>query len=148
MVEATELEAVVDSLTQSFLTRHPREAAKRLQMMSDQDAADVLKDYPIDVSAPVIESLSPQAVGAVMPRLSSEIARQIIEYIDPGNGAPRPEQNGGRGQGEAPFEPERSYGAGTAGADRISRGQRRQPHGYENLRFSRRLTRWKRRWLN
>ena len=87
MAEPTELEAVVDSLTKSFLANHPREAAKRLQMMADRDAADVLKDYPIEVSAPVIESLNPQAVGAVMSLLPSEIARRIIEYVDPGNGA-------------------------------------------------------------
>ena len=87
MAEATKLEAVVDSLTQSFLAHHPQEAAKRLQMMSDREAADVLKEYPVEVSAPVVESLSPQAVGAVMSLLPSDVARQIIEHIDPGNAA-------------------------------------------------------------
>ena len=87
MVEPTELEAVVDTLTQSFLVNHPREAAKRLQMMPDQDAADLLKGYSIEVSAPVIESLDPQSIGGVLSLLPPEIARRTIEFVDPGNGA-------------------------------------------------------------
>lgn len=82
-----DLAPVVEALNRRFLLDYPRRAAHWFENTPARSACNILKDYPLEVSLPVWESLAPGAGEALLALLPDDDARALLRALDPGRAA-------------------------------------------------------------
>jgi magnesium transporter len=82
MAEQLQVDTIVDSLSRALLQEHPREAARRLEIMSGEDAAALLEELPPAPLSAVMDALSPSAVEGILAHLSEGAITGMLEVMD------------------------------------------------------------------
>jgi magnesium transporter len=70
------------SLTQAFLLNYPLGAARKLEAMSPAEAAGILREQKVHVSARVMDRLTPRTTQAILRELPDPLAAGILESMD------------------------------------------------------------------
>lgn len=72
----------LQSLTQAFLLNYPLGAARKLEAMSPQEAAGILREQKVHVAARVLERLAPNMALVLLLELPEAYAAELLESID------------------------------------------------------------------
>lgn len=72
----------LQSLTQAFLLNYPLGAARKLEAMSPEEAAGILRDQKVHVSARVLDRLAPRMSLAILLELPDALVAGIMEGMD------------------------------------------------------------------
>ncbi len=82
-VSAAAVMPAVDALRRRYLLDYPREAARELEKIAPEDAAELLAPLPAHVVLPVWQALVPDAAAAMLAGVSPQIARQWLSEAEP-----------------------------------------------------------------
>ena len=74
----------VDALNRAFFLNYPREAARKIETMSAQQAALLLRDQPTYVLLPLWSNLSPGVADSLLPQLPEDSAGQLLTALPAG----------------------------------------------------------------
>ncbi len=74
----------VIALTRRYLLGHPSDAARQIESMDAQHAADSLAGQPVTVLLPLWQRLVPSAAAALLLQLPEEVAIAILSELQPG----------------------------------------------------------------
>jgi magnesium transporter len=80
---AADASTAVAALEARFLRDYPREAARRLESIPLDEAADILASQPVNVTLPVWEQLATYVQEALVERLPEETLRGLMSAMDP-----------------------------------------------------------------
>jgi magnesium transporter len=83
----SEMSLALDILNRRFLTDFPREAARRIETLSADDALNVLAGEPVALALPVWETLVPGVADRLILHLSDETAKELLSRMDAGRAA-------------------------------------------------------------
>lgn len=72
------------ALTQAFLTRYPRDAARKLESLNPQDAAEILASLPRLLTQRVWVFLTPPPASHILPLTDDELALVLLHAMDAG----------------------------------------------------------------
>ncbi|MFM1896540.1 MAG: hypothetical protein RLZZ385_1614, partial [Pseudomonadota bacterium] len=75
---------VLASLHHAFLRQYPADAARRMEAMAADDAADLIRGQPAHISARVLEKLTPGFVESVLLQLPDDEVVRILEVMEVG----------------------------------------------------------------
>jgi magnesium transporter len=73
----------ITALNRRFLLDHPREAARRLEIMSVGDAAELLSDAPPLAALRVWQALTPDVAGEVLEQVGEDVAGRLLAEAEP-----------------------------------------------------------------
>ena len=73
---------ILTSLSQAFLRQYPSDAARRMEMLTASDAAELIRGQPAQISARVLEKLTPGFVESVFFYLPDREVVGILEVMD------------------------------------------------------------------
>ena len=79
----TSANAAVAALTLHFFLDYPGEAARRLELMSADEVADLLAAQPPHAVVPVWEQLASDVEQAVIERLPDSMIRHLLTELEP-----------------------------------------------------------------
>lgn len=80
---ATESHRLVRALVETYARGYPTEAARVLEDLRADQAAQVVRAQPASVAATLMTHMRPDAASDVVERLSDEHAREVITALDP-----------------------------------------------------------------
>jgi magnesium transporter len=72
----------LQSLTQAFLLNYPLGAARKLEAMSPEEAASILREQKVHVSARVLDRLAPRMTLAILLELPDALVAGVLESMD------------------------------------------------------------------
>jgi magnesium transporter len=72
----------LQSLTQAFLLNYPLGAARKLEAMSPEEAAGILQEQKVHVSARVLDRLAPRMTLAILLHFTDTLAAGVLESMD------------------------------------------------------------------
>ena len=73
----------LDSIFRRFAEEHPRDAARALEDLDDQEAAKLLDKLPVRLNGLLMERLTPQKAGAVLDHIDSVRAKELLVSLPP-----------------------------------------------------------------
>lgn len=79
-----DLHAAVAKLDRRHLLHFPADAARLLETLATADAAEPLNRQPAEVLAPLWRRLLPETAARLLPRLSLDLAREVLTELPPG----------------------------------------------------------------
>ncbi|MDY6983977.1 MAG: hypothetical protein SV422_12895, partial [Pseudomonadota bacterium] len=74
--------AISQTLTQAFMLNYPLGAARKLEAMSPAEAAGILGEQKVHVTARVLERLVPRMTLAILLQMDDASAAELLESID------------------------------------------------------------------
>jgi len=74
-------------MVQKYFERDPIQASHSLETLSEEDAVNVLKALPPDLSSTAFPHLSASYAAALLKEVPKELFNQIVERLDPQQGA-------------------------------------------------------------
>ena len=74
-------------LIRAFLQNFPRDAARKLETMQPEDAAEILAEQPILILQRVWIRLAPGVADSILLRLPEEKAVELLKTLDAGPSA-------------------------------------------------------------
>jgi magnesium transporter len=77
----------IAALNRRYLLDYPREAARRIEALPLNGAAEVLAGQPVSVIVPVWEQLSAEAEESLLPLLSETLRRGLLRELSPTHAA-------------------------------------------------------------
>lgn len=77
-----ELTSLNQSLQKRYFINYPDEAARHLEKIAPKDAVTLLEDYPLEVTTPVWERLSPDVAAKLFGMISEQTAINILNTIE------------------------------------------------------------------
>ena len=80
----TNVQLAVNALAESFCRHEPQSAAYKLESMPSEDAAEILRNIPLQASIATWESLSPYVGAQLIEYFEDEKAVKVLESMDPG----------------------------------------------------------------
>lgn len=83
-VAETPVVTPVDALNRAFFLNYPREAARKIETMSAQQAALLLRDQPTYVLLPVWSNLSPGVANNLLAQLPEDSVGQLLTALPAG----------------------------------------------------------------
>ena len=69
-------------LNRAFLQNFPRDAARKLETMQPEDAADILAEQPIKILHTVWNRLAPGVADSILVRLPEKVAAELLMTLD------------------------------------------------------------------
>ncbi len=69
-------------LNRAFLQNFPRDAARKLETMQPEDAADILAEQPIKILHTVWNRLAPGVADSILVRLPEKVAVELLMTLD------------------------------------------------------------------
>lgn len=83
MAEALAIDSVsLAVLNRAFLQNFPRDAARKLETMQPEDAADILAEQPIKILRTVWNRLAPGVADSILIRLPEKVAVELLMTLD------------------------------------------------------------------
>ncbi|MSR12437.1 MAG: magnesium transporter [Gammaproteobacteria bacterium] len=83
MAEALATDSVsLAVLNRAFLQNFPRDAARKLETMQPEDAADILAEQPIKILHTVWNRLAPGVADSILIRLPEKVAVELLMTLD------------------------------------------------------------------
>lgn len=83
MAEALAIDSVsLAVLNRAFLQNFPRDAARKLETMQPEDAADILAEQPIKILHTVWNRLAPGVADSILIRLPEKVAVELLMTLD------------------------------------------------------------------
>jgi len=77
-------EAAADALTQAFLRNYPRDAARRLEALVPEVAAQILTEHSTILRQRVWVHITPSAASQILPLTPDKVALELLEALDAG----------------------------------------------------------------
>ncbi|HSG64129.1 MAG TPA: CBS domain-containing protein, partial [Gammaproteobacteria bacterium] len=78
-----ELDKTVDTLTQRFLLDHPLLAARRIEELSREEAAEALADYDANTLVPVLGRVAPDVAAEITALLPAALVTAVLAELPP-----------------------------------------------------------------
>jgi len=83
LAEALAIDSVsLAVLNRAFLQNFPRDAARKLETMQPEDAADILAEQPIKILRTVWNRLAPGVADSILIRLPEKVAVELLMTLD------------------------------------------------------------------
>ena len=73
----------VSALNARFLSNYPLEAAKQLEALPAQQAADILAGHDVATLRPLWDFLAPDAAAGIVGRLDGDLVRELLLDVNP-----------------------------------------------------------------
>ncbi len=77
-------ETAADALTQAFLRNYPRDAARRLEALSPEVAAQILTEHSTILRQRVWVYVTPPVASQILPLTPDRVALELLEALDAG----------------------------------------------------------------
>lgn len=77
-------EAAADALTQAFLRNYPRDAARRLEALEPEVAAQILTEHSTILRQRVWVHITPSTASQILPLTPDSVALELLEALDAG----------------------------------------------------------------
>jgi len=85
--EVTQINNPLDVLNRAFLLNHPRDAARKIETMQAEQAAEILIDQPVYILQPLWSNLAPGVADALLKELPDATAAALLMAMDAGHAA-------------------------------------------------------------
>lgn len=82
--EDSEVLQSADALTQAFLRRYPNDAARKIESLAPEQAAEILALQPISLRQRVWTHITASAASQILPLSSDVVALELLEALDAG----------------------------------------------------------------
>jgi len=79
--------AAIEVLSGQFIAKYPNSAARRLETLPTEDVAEILGELSLSVPLPVWRSLAPGRTDILLPLMSDDKAKALLEKLDSGHAA-------------------------------------------------------------
>jgi magnesium transporter len=73
--------SALETMVRSFASTHPADAARVLEGLDAQAAAELLRRLPTRTAAQVTERLAPEAAGVILTRIGPDASRQLLSSL-------------------------------------------------------------------
>lgn len=83
-ISAIQIKAPVEALNKAFLLNHPKDAARKIEIMPPQESATILSDQPVSILQPVWKNLPPGVADNLMLHLPDKTVAELLESMDSG----------------------------------------------------------------
>lgn len=81
---ALQLDNPLFTLNRTFLLNFPSRAARKIETMNAEDAADIMERQPTYILLPVFTSIAPGVMDAILLKLSESKTKEILMAMDSG----------------------------------------------------------------
>lgn len=77
-------DAAAEALTQAFLRHYPRDAARKLETLMPEEAAQILTDHSMALRQHVWSYITPSAASHILPFAADSVALELLQSLDAG----------------------------------------------------------------